>query len=807
MIDNITLEMSLKPFRRMTEEYVTETMRGIFEQWRPLIREARVISVLLWTADGSEILEYRGNMEETVQWCDLVGGANPRSGWNRETDPEGLGLHTRNYPYMEDCPILTYGKLKMIIEVIKEVGRSLFPDKTIRVGETFDPGPEFAKSPFKYEKHNEICVGESMGKSSMVCCYSLLHEDTDSYAGFHDGIAEGTPFGTFLGKQSQIFLTDMGFDYLWLSNGLGFGTETWGTTGAIFDGESFHTDQFQAVREKVLGFWKLFRQECPDFPLETRGTNLSAGIDYATDGVPLKDIYEGGFRLLPPPNSPWAALDGDFGLELAGYMSRISQLPGKEFLFRYYIHDPWWANSPWYDRYEGQPHDIYLPLAIGRIDENGKIQSPTHMNFLTIDNSFGECPDSCVEEPLPHLKRAIKELPDEPSPFVWVYPFDEYMDCIQEQGIEDMFAGDWFIRGALNEGFPLSSVVSTRSFTGYDDNRRLYWNSVLVSAVPQAGSDYERSILDYVRQGGKVIFYGAVRNAGKAFLELFGLELMDELEGIMKADYVLSDRYNGEKAPEEICHRSLVSGGGMDARVREDAVKNGRVELLATIGGRAAAVKNGEAVWVRGTVSAAYTRTSRLLEPDAPEALRHGEALMRLAAGCFGYTVSFRKKSLSSKSPVIMVHKSDKAFLFSVYSPDTTVETCLRFPFGAPVLMGYETFLERGAGTYRFPRAEHRECRIFVEQEQGIVGARELPPVSYQMRRRIQVTGLDDAVVRFFPEHYCGGDIQVVCNSNSNNYFVGDAWEGEYHPESGYFEVRHVTGEVVFSMPRTKRNH
>ena len=35
-------------------------------------------------------------------------------------------------------------------------------------------------------------------------------------------IPEGMSLGTFLGGQSQHFLTDLGFDYLWLSNGFGF---------------------------------------------------------------------------------------------------------------------------------------------------------------------------------------------------------------------------------------------------------------------------------------------------------------------------------------------------------------------------------------------------------------------------------------------------------------------------------------------------------------------------------------------------------------------------------------------------------
>ena len=85
---------------------------------------------------------------------------------------------------------------------------------------------------------------------------------------------------------------------------------------------------------------------------------------------------------MPPPNSPWAAIDDNFGLELMGHMTRICDLPGDKFLFRYYVHDPWWINSPWYDRYGGKPHDIYLPMAVSRIDAEGNARSAELLNIL-----------------------------------------------------------------------------------------------------------------------------------------------------------------------------------------------------------------------------------------------------------------------------------------------------------------------------------------------------------------------------------------------------------------------------------------
>jgi len=79
-------------------------------------------------------------------------------------------------------------------------------------------------------------------------------------------------------------------------------------------------------------------------------------IDYTTDVVNSEKPYNGGFDFLPPPNSPWAALSRDFCLEIVGYLSRTACLPGNSYLFRYYINDPWWGNSPWLDAYFSYCH-------------------------------------------------------------------------------------------------------------------------------------------------------------------------------------------------------------------------------------------------------------------------------------------------------------------------------------------------------------------------------------------------------------------------------------------------------------------
>ena len=67
MFYGVTLEMSLKPFKKTDEAYMRAVIANLFDQWRILIGEAKEVSVLLWTADGSEILDWHGDLDEEME--------------------------------------------------------------------------------------------------------------------------------------------------------------------------------------------------------------------------------------------------------------------------------------------------------------------------------------------------------------------------------------------------------------------------------------------------------------------------------------------------------------------------------------------------------------------------------------------------------------------------------------------------------------------------------------------------------------------------------------------------------------------
>lgn len=776
---NLTLEISLKPFWDTKPVAIEAVARKIFTQWGTLIRHSDQVSVMLWTADGSEIFDYSGDLDESFDWARYMGCCNNNRGPLLEATPEGpSSLNSGYYLYRKNPPVYTYRMLRDLVAILRRVGIEM-TGKPVRIGETFDPGPEFADSSFKYERHPEINTSYlANGKHWFLCSYSVLHADQRKYAGFPNGIEEGTTIGTFLGRQSQYFLTDMAFDFLWLSNGFGFGLEPWKCTGELFDGTKFYPEKAVKARKDITNFWTQFRKECPDIRIETRGTNMGVGIDIATDGISFKDIYNGGFNFQPPPNSPWAAIDGDFGLELTGYMSRIAELPpDEEFPFRFYSHDPWWMNSPWIDRYEGQAHDIYMPLALSRIAGDGSVNGPTSLNFLSIDNTLGGLPDCVPDEITPHIIRAFTNAPDAPAPLIWLYPFGEYDEMgKREKRLEKMYFEDWYMRSAVNLGLPLSAVVSTDNFIqSIAVDKTLYSGSILMMPIPSGDSPADIAICSFIRNGGKVILYGSLADASDNLMTLLGMTNTASLSGTfgLSVEQLPVDQLE-RPYPDCFYHDALLSDGGQSVLPSDYDDQSVKVLAWAIQDEERRVVcserqlpdwQGGQVVWLRGTCSNTVKLGQALPKPHDPAVYFPMESLSRLVLSRFGYLLRVKKANPEQRNPAIMIHRCENAFYFSGYSPDTTTELQLRFPLGAPMLIGRETWLRQGCSTYQLPRAWYHECRLFVDQKDnnGPLSCIEDTPRDNRYYRHIRIRGLNQATVYIFPYPGFADRVNITC--------------------------------------------
>ncbi len=796
-VGRVSLEMSLKPFRQLDDAYLERVCEELFDGWQELIGYADSIAVMLWTSDGSEILEYTGNLDEEMEWGKYIGNANPRPEFPvvelKDAKPR-MDVHVQPCYYMENPPKFTYRDLGRVIAAIKRVGKRV-TGKPISVIETFDPGPEFAYSDFKFHRHPELNKGTMMAKQ-WIHCAANLNADGYVYAAYPNGIPQDLPFGRFLGEQFKCFAKDVGFDSLWLSNGFGFSLESWNWVGELFDGTEFNHKMAPEIIESIRIFWREFTDAVgKDLLIECRGSNLSAGMDIAAHGSPIDDIYKN--NIIAPPNSPWAALNYRFGLELAGFMSHIAEVPEAGYMFRYYTHDPWWHNSPWFDRYDSTPHDIYLPLALARVGANGKITKPMGVNFLSADDTYGRLPRRCPIEVTPHILRAYANFPDEVGPVTWLYPFDHYAKIgLVEGKMERMFMDDWLMENAIDNTFPLSSVVSDRNFMACDPE--VFRHTVLVTPVPEEGSILEAAVKKALADGQKVLLYGNARYASDEMKQLLGVKTHPVgAEGELSLRLMTRDLDTHEVAiSDKLFHNSLLSGG----EVSEVYNGNKDVTVLATAEANGVNYAYATCNQRRGV---AYVRGS-FPHKQVPKASLPGQfpaseyypvsRLLRVALAPLGMEIGVADAGAEIAPPVLLVSRRNNAEYYTTFSKNTTSRLTLNTAYGAPLPIGTEAKIDEHGATFALPKFAQQECHAYIKQTTPAVVActRQTAEHPY-MDQRFELTGLVDATVTLTLPAGARFELvergQWIVQKTNVEYKVSD--------DKRYITVEHVNGSMM----------
>jgi hypothetical protein len=371
-----------------------------------------------------------------------------------------------------------------------------------------------------------------------------------------------------------------------------------------------------------------------------------------------------------------------------------------------------------------------------------------------------------------------------------------------------VFFGDWFLRDAVNSGFPLNTVVSTRQFAASCAKDPLFYrDTVLLAYAPVANGELERVLLESLRRGQDVFVYGPLDNAGKDLRSLLNLKQAEPLSGEVTLELSLTpDRIEHGELPLDLLHRDLISAGPIDTILADPNLD--AVRVCATVSQKAAqrviAVSrrnalgggSGALAWVRGSFCCSVTGEQRLPQSDDPARYFLAETLMRFMLQEFGYSIRLSKMLPATRSPLILAARHQNGFFLSCYSPDTTVTVRLRFPHGAPVLVGTETWIADGHASYAPPRVWHKEVRCLVDQQQsGVVSCIERISEYPFIERRLLLTGLKNATVHFYPEN----DRRVIMAVNDNRDYNLDSLP--YISEDGgkRLVIREVTGQLLIS--------
>ncbi|MBD2865386.1 hypothetical protein [Paenibacillus oceani] len=809
----VSLEMSLKPFRRMEPAYIEQVCTEAFRQWLPLIRMGDMCTILLWVSDGSEILEWDGNLERELEWAKYIGFANEEMFGHTPGD----GNPQTAIPYIDSPMTITYSDLREIVRTLKRVAAEQFGVK-LEVGATFDPGPEFAYSEFKYKRHPEINRAWLGGREialkdhyTVVCPWSKLNADPTPYAGFPQGIEEGTSFGTFLGRQCASFLPKLEFDYIWFSNGFGFSYFPWTYLGANFDGNKMPLADYRELSGLVMSFWDDFKRECPGFRTEVRGTNYGSGMEAAKDCIPLLELYDKQYLEFPPPNSPWAAMNYDFGLELAGYMSRIAYLPKEMFMFRFYVNDPWFWQNPWWDFYDREPHDIYCPLSVGRLNADGQIEGPSIVEILSIDTEKGSLWAEGPNEVIPHMQRAIREFPDQPGLLTWLYPFREYQEAVAEDVSRSgtIFFEEWLIRNAINEGLPLNTVVSTDNVALMNAQRleELKKSTVLLVPGSLLKGKWSEWATRYIRGGGRILIYGKVEDEQLcAILNLRHTEVGLEGEMDLELRVEQPDSSQISEPALRLNHGLLMSAGAIDETVAQAndlgttvraEVRQGESSHVFALTRELPEWQGGRASWVRGSLPFVAGAKPGHLPVRQEGYFADSSVLLRYALDDFGWTLRQARVDAESRAVMLFITRSDNAYWFTGCAQDTSVAFRLGTPEGVPLFPGQTVYVEDGIADYRLGRTFHDECRIFVRQPKpGLVFCQEKSPYPTRVKRTVRTIAasrLKEADLTVYPplEALRNGLVEITHN--------GVLIKPELHPNNDRLIVKNISGAIGIS--------
>ena len=207
------------------------------------------------------------------------------------------------------------------------------------------------------------------------------------------------------------------------------------------------------------------------------------------------------------------------------------------------------------------------------------------------------------------------------------------------------------MRGAVNNGFPLNSVVSTlHLIPAYQANPKSFARTILMAYAPTVTAAVEKTLTAALRNGGNVLLYGPLQGSSANGLEsALGLTKAEPVSGDLELRLAIPhDSARHGEFPTRIRHRPELSAGGVDTVL--STAQGGQTKVCATVSqagqertyavSRVAALGpgSGTLAWVRGTFSSALTG-KRLPEPDDPKQWFAAETLMRLMLGEFGYSI------------------------------------------------------------------------------------------------------------------------------------------------------------------------
>ncbi|MCS7181128.1 MAG: hypothetical protein NZ891_07260, partial [bacterium] len=423
---------------------------------------------------------------------------------------------------------------------------------------------------------------------------------------------------------------------------------------------------------------------------------------------------------------------------------------------------------------------------VGRINGKGEYEKFTEIAFVTIDTEKGIVSKKQAEEIYYHIKRGIEFSPDESGPIVWIYPYDEYHEILNNpKYISHLYFADSFISRSITNGFPLNTVISSKNFVQlYRKNPDYFKEKILITHLPLGDWEFIYDVLDFVKNGGNAIFYGSFIPVKDEIRNMFKIRLEEELNEDFDIENKLIEDEITVKLNRRFYHNPIFGGGGIC-----EICEEGEKVLLRKNGKKRSFVSvlnygKGKIGWIRGSLPFKVEKFSYQPHVLSPTEYYEPGDFLRYLLSEFGYIIKFKKyanletkdkrNSLTeisvkaivssiSRSPTVLIGKKSNGYIIGGVKPNNEVEIYMKFPEGVPLPTEREIIMDEDKlGKYHFDKTFLSEVRFLIQQDEpSIFQAKEVRR-DFGYTRQLNISGLKNALLIVYPENVEKCKIKVM---------------------------------------------
>ena len=303
--------------------------------------------------------------------------------------------------------------------------------------------------------------------------------------------------------------------------------------------------------------------------------------------------------------------------------------------------------------------------------------------------------------------------------------------------------------------------------------------------------------------GLSVLLYGNPAFASEKIRSLLGVEETEPISGDLTIETeMLKDTARDLPLPKRLRHIPLLSDGGVSEKPAAGGqavycafVTDGVSRRVYACVNRHAG--NGVLAWVRGSFPHDPEKSGALPEQLDKTVFFPAAAMLRAMLAPLGVTLRFAGETRKGDLPVVHVSMNDNALYVTGYAKDTTVRTLMSFPYGAPLMEGFECVLENDTSEYISPKWWHRRCRLFARQkERGVVSVVRRTAEHPILDERFLVTGLRDAVLTVCPP--VGARVRIV-RAEGSHMLSSTSEPMTVSPDGKTLTAEHLNGDFFIA--------